>query len=579
MYNRLFKRMLDFSLALVGLLFAWPVLLLIAVAIKIDDPGPAIFKQKRVGIHKSYFELYKFRSMKVDTPDVPTHLLENPEQYISRVGKFLRKTSLDELPQMINILKGEMSIIGPRPALWNQYDLIEERDKYGANDVRPGLTGWAQINGRDELEIPVKAWYDGEYVKNLSFAFDVKCFMGTISAVLKSEGVVEGGTGKMEDVQSKRQPRILLVANVAKEHVLKFHVPMIKRLAEQGWHIDVACSGDEEVPYCNHQFKMSYQRSPFNRVLLKGIKELKQIVEENDYDVVYCHTPVGGLAARIASINMRKKGTKVIYFAHGYHFFKGAPIQNWLIYYPIEKVMSWFTDTILLSNREDYRITRRRFKSCDARFVNSLGVNSERFQIEHPEIIRSEYRKEMNIPEDAVVLIYLAELIKNKNQTFLMRVLKRVLEHNQNVYLILAGFDHTDGAFEAYAKEIGVHDHIRFLGWREDVGNLLVTSDICTATSIREGFGINLVEAMMCGVPVVASKNRGHETIVRDGKNGFMVEQNDEETFAKRILQLMNDKKLYKKFVHIGIKRQDRYTCDTVNAQIQSILEEHLREN
>ena len=192
MYSRLFKRMLDFSLALVGLLFAWPVLLLIAVAIKIDDPGPAIFKQKRVGIHKSYFELYKFRSMKVDTPDVPTHLLENPEQYISRVGKFLRKTSLDELPQMINILKGEMSIIGPRPALWNQYDLIEERDKYGANDVRPGLTGLAQVMGRDELPIDVKAKYDGEYAQNVTFAHDVKIFFKTITSVLGAEGVKEG---------------------------------------------------------------------------------------------------------------------------------------------------------------------------------------------------------------------------------------------------------------------------------------------------------------------------------------------------------------------------------------------------
>lgn len=198
MYSKVLKRFIDFVLSLCGLLVLSPVFLIIAIAIKIDDPGPVFFKQKRIGIHKSYFSLYKFRSMKIDTPDVPTHLLENSEQYISKVGAFLRKTSLDELPQMWNILKGDMSIIGPRPALWNQDDLIVERDKYGANDVRPGLTGWAQINGRDELEIPVKARLDGDYVENLSFGFDFKCFFGTVISVLKSDGVVEGGTGALQ---------------------------------------------------------------------------------------------------------------------------------------------------------------------------------------------------------------------------------------------------------------------------------------------------------------------------------------------------------------------------------------------
>ena len=199
MYKKWLKRAIDFTLSFIGLIVLSPVFLIIAIAIKIDDPGPVFFKQKRVGIHKSYFNLYKFRSMKVNTPDVPTHLLTNPEQYISRVGQFLRKSSLDELPQLINIIKGEMSIIGPRPALWNQDDLIAERDKYGANDVRPGLSGWAQINGRDELEIPAKAELDGEYVEKLGITIDVKCFLGTVSYVLKSDGIVEGGTGTLKE--------------------------------------------------------------------------------------------------------------------------------------------------------------------------------------------------------------------------------------------------------------------------------------------------------------------------------------------------------------------------------------------
>ena len=199
MYQKYAKRLIDLLLSACAIVVLSPVYLLICIAIVADDPGPVFFRQKRVGIHKTHFLILKFRTMKVSTPkDVPTHLLENPEQYITRVGKFLRKTSLDELPQIFQIFTGKMSIIGPRPALWNQFDLIAERDKYGANDVRPGLTGWAQINGRDELPIDVKARFDGEYVQNLSFAFDCKCFFGTIRPVLKSEGVVEGGTGQLE---------------------------------------------------------------------------------------------------------------------------------------------------------------------------------------------------------------------------------------------------------------------------------------------------------------------------------------------------------------------------------------------
>ena len=199
MYNRVFKRLIDIVLSGFGIVLLAPVYLILAVAIKIDDPGPVFFRQKRVGIHKTHFHILKFRTMKMDTPrDTPTHLLENPEQYITRVGRVLRKTSLDELPQILQIFTGKMSIIGPRPALWNQFDLIEERDKYGANDVRPGLTGWAQINGRDELPIDVKARFDGEYVEKMSFLFDCKCFFGTIVSVLKHDGVVEGGTGQLE---------------------------------------------------------------------------------------------------------------------------------------------------------------------------------------------------------------------------------------------------------------------------------------------------------------------------------------------------------------------------------------------
>jgi O-antigen biosynthesis protein WbqP len=193
-YKLYVKRLIDIILSLVGLVLLSPIYLILIISIKLDSKGPILFKQRRVGKNKSEFYILKFRTMKIETPkDTPTHLLENPESYITRVGKFLRKTSLDELPQILNILKGEMSIIGPRPCLWNQFDLIAERDKYGANDIYPGLTGWAQINGRDELPIDIKAKLDGEYVQRISLWMDIKCFFGTLISVVKSDGVMEGG--------------------------------------------------------------------------------------------------------------------------------------------------------------------------------------------------------------------------------------------------------------------------------------------------------------------------------------------------------------------------------------------------
>lgn len=193
------KRIIDFILSLIALIILSPLFLVLALWIKFDSKGPVFFKQKRMGKDRTFFQIYKFRTMLAETPDdMPTHLLKDPDTFITKSGSFLRKTSLDELPQLINILKGEMAVIGPRPALWNQNNLADERDKYGANDILPGLTGWAQINGRDELPIDVKAQLDGEYIQKMGFWFDLRCFFGTFLSILKSDGVVEGGTGTLE---------------------------------------------------------------------------------------------------------------------------------------------------------------------------------------------------------------------------------------------------------------------------------------------------------------------------------------------------------------------------------------------
>ena len=220
MYKRFAKRVLDLILSGMAAIVLTLPMLIVAIAIKIDDPGPVLFKQRRVGQKKNgqitYFMIWKFRSMKMCTPhDVPTHLLEDPEQYITRVGKFIRKTSIDELPQIYQVFTGKLSVVGPRPALWSQEDLIAEREKYGANDMKPGITGWAQINGRDELEIEVKAKLDGEYTEAINagkfkgFAMDVKCFFGSVTSVLKSDGVVEGGTGAMKKEETEDQKEVV----------------------------------------------------------------------------------------------------------------------------------------------------------------------------------------------------------------------------------------------------------------------------------------------------------------------------------------------------------------------------------
>lgn len=206
MYKHVIKRLLDMILSAVGIIVLALPMLIVAILVKMDSPGPIFFKQRRIGVHKKEFYIIKFRSMPISTPhDTPTHQLQNAEEMLSKWQRFMRKASIDELPQLFNIFAGSMSVIGPRPALWNQYDLIEERDKYGANDIKPGLTGWAQINGRDELEIDVKAKFDGEYAMKMSFAFDCKCFFGTIKSVLKHDGVVEGGTGELHRKETEKE--------------------------------------------------------------------------------------------------------------------------------------------------------------------------------------------------------------------------------------------------------------------------------------------------------------------------------------------------------------------------------------
>lgn len=380
-----------------------------------------------------------------------------------------------------------------------------------------------------------------------------------------------------EVIQKKKQPRILLVASDSKGHVLKFHVPTIKLLTESGWHVDVACAGEDPVPYCVQQFTISYKRSPFNLALFKGIRELKKVIDNGRYDIVYCHTPVGAMAARLASVMARKNGTKVIYMAHGFHFYTGAPVVNWLLFYPVEKALSYITDSIILINQEDFQRSKEKLRHKGKSYLlNGIGIELSRFQMGNKQDIRKEYRDEFDIPQDAAVLVYIADLVPNKNQKMLMRVLKNLLEKGQKSYLVLVGIGDAVGDYVDYAKKLGIENYIRFLGWRNDVEMIYAMADICTASSIREGFGINVVEAMASGIPVVATDNRGHRTINENGQNGFLIPIGDEEQYTERVYDLITDHKLYARMSETAKMNLDKFSMETATLRIKEILTEHL---
>ena len=568
------KNIIGRALGGIGLVVLSPVYLAIIVAIKKEDgiTAPVFFSQKRVGIHKTYFNLYKFRSMRTDTPhDKPTHLLENPDQYITKVGRFLRKSSLDELPQLWNIARGDMAVIGPRPALWNQDDLIAERDKYGANDVKPGLTGWAQINGRDELEIPVKARLDGEYVRRMGPLMDIRCFIGTVFSVLQSDGVVEGGTGAKKKNKSKR---VLLVANVAKEHILKFHIPTIKMLKDKGWYVDVACAGNEEVPFCDHQYHMVYKRSPFSVGTIKGIVQMRKILKDGHYDILSCHTPTGGVVARIASIGLKNR-PYVMYTAHGFHFYKGAPLINWLFLFPIEWVLGHVTDEIVVINQEDYANARRYHLGMKKiTLLHGMGVDANKFNMKMNDEEKNILKKSLSIPLDEFVFIYVAEIIKNKNQQVLVDALKEIRKKNGRGVLLLVGPIHDHGELERYVKKTGMEKFVLFTGWRNDINKLYQIADVCTASSLREGLGLNLVEAQLSKVPVIASYNRGHCDIITNNKNGILVSGLDSKAYAQAMDKLMNDEIIREQIVDAACETCKKYLLENSNKQLMAIYQQ-----
>lgn len=886
-YEKYFKRAIDVVLSFGGLVVLSPVYLGISLAIIIDDPGPVLFTQKRMGQNKKYFKLHKFRSMKMCTPhDVPTHMLDNPEQYITRVGKFLRAHSLDELPQIWDIFIGNMSVIGPRPGLWNQDILTAERDKYNANDVKPGLTGWAQINGRDELEIPVKAKLDGEYVEKLGLLMDIKCFLGSVGVFAHDDSVVEGGTGEMKKAEysntekinnqelignigfgepveidltskkkvlitgansyigesfqvfaeenyeknfeidtldmldpewrkkdfsaydivyhvagiahadvgnvseevkqkyyavntdlsievarkakeegvkefifmssmivygdsapygkrkiidkntvphpanfygdsklqadvgvreladanfkvivlrppmiygkgskgnypilaklakklpifpevtnersmlhidnlceflcqimlikeitnesvvlipqnvewtktsdmvheiakvsgkkiislkmlapavwiggkipgkigelvnkafgnnaysqdmseyegidyrmvdlkesvektegniQKKKPKALIVASVA-SMIDQFNMQNIELLLENGYDVDVACNCKEGNTISDERISELIDKLKKNNVttyhvpiprkvtdikdIIDSIKFIKKLYTENGYTLMHCHSPIGSVVARVAAISERKKGMKVIYTAHGFHFYKGAPKKNWLIFYPIERICSSFTDVLITINKEDYAFAKKHMKANQVEYVPGVGIDTKKFSI--PNFNVAEKKAELGLKDKDIMILSVGELNQNKNHEVVVRAISKL--KNPDIHYFIAGKGDKEQYLDELAKELDVNLHL--LGYRTDIIELLNTADIFAFPSFREGLSVALMEAMAAGLPCVVSRIRGNVDLIEDGINGYLCDANDEVSFCESLKALVEGE-TYKNF-------------------------------
>lgn len=503
-----FKSKIDTVIAGASMFVLSPLFLGIIAAIKIEDgiTAPVFFSQKRIGIHKKHFQLYKFRSMKLDTPhDMPTHLLRNPDQYITKVGRFLRKTSLDELPQLWNIFRGDMALIGPRPALWNQDDLIAERDRYGANDVKPGLTGWAQIHGRDELEIPEKAKMDGHYVSQLGPIIDIKCFLGTFLAVSRGEGVVEGGTGA-----SKKKKKILVVTNHS-YMLWQFRRELIQRLMEDA---EVVIS----TPFVGHEqdfaamgcrmLETDVDRRGINpvtdfRLYHTYVKILK--TERPDMVITYSIKPniYAGFACRMQKIpycvNVQGLGTA---------FQKKGLAQIVTVMYRMALKKA---KTVFFENAENAKLFQEKkiTPAWQQTVLPGAGVNLESYS----------YQEYPN--NDKVRFLYLGRIMKEKGMDELFWAVQELRKECAGQFVLdLVGF--FEDEYKEQVEKLTRDGVAVFHGFQENPRPYYGKADCVVLPSYHEGMSNVLLEAAATGRPLITSDIPGCREAVKQGISGLL---------------------------------------------------------
>lgn len=367
--------------------------------------------------------------------------------------------------------------------------------------------------------------------------------------------------------------KILFVATVA-EHFYYFHIPVFKYFHDIGWQVEVACHGDLPLEYCDRRYELPIKRSPADKDNIAAFKQLHGIIKENDYDIIHCHTPMGSVLTRLAALGARKKGTKVLYTAHGFHFYKGAPLVNKLIYFPIEFLLSFCTDGLITINHEDFSNAGKYLKAKKTFLVNGVGYNSDRFfKVSADEKLR--LRNEYGYSPEEKLLIYVAELNANKNQALLVEA-AALLRGRLDFKLLLCGADNYNGRYQALAENLGVTDCVEFLGHRDDVDALLKMSDLAVGSSLREGLPVNVMEAMACGLPAVLTCNRGHAELISHGENGFIVDPKSVGNMADAICKVLDDDALYDEFSKNTLSAVKKYSKERVIEELREAYSQFI---
>jgi glycosyltransferase EpsD len=366
-------------------------------------------------------------------------------------------------------------------------------------------------------------------------------------------------------------PKKVLYCATVDYHFKAFHLPYMQWFKEQSWEVHVAAKGSIKLPCCDKKYDIPIERSPFKFGNLIAYKKLKRIIDENNYDIIHVHTPMAGVIARLAARNARKKGTKVIYTAHGFHFYKGASLLNWIIYYPIERWLSNYTDTLITINSEDYNLAvKYKFKAGKIERVHGVGVDRIRFKpISNSEIVK--LRDKHGYKREDFLLYYIAELNKNKNQELLLKSVAKAREKISNIKLVLAGDGILAEHYKSMAKRLGIEDYVDFLGFRKDVDEIAQMSDIAVASSLREGLPVNIMEAMACGKPIIATDNRGHRELIKNNYNGFIVDCYDKISFKRKLYDLYYSEQLRSYFANNAVVESSLYDISNVQKEMAEI--------
>lgn len=372
--------------------------------------------------------------------------------------------------------------------------------------------------------------------------------------------------------------KVLFTATVD-SHILQFHLPFLKLFKENGYEVHVATNGNEEIPYCDVKHVVLFERSPIKINNLKAIRQLRKIINEEKFDIIHTHTPMGSVVTRLAAKKARKKyNTRVIYTAHGLHFFKGASAKNWLIFYPVEKYLSKYTDTLILINQEDYDLCKRKFKKCkDIQYVPGVGIDEAKFDFEMSEKEKHDLRKSVGVKDDDFVIIYPAEISKRKRQIWLIETINDLLKKNSNIHLLLPGKDSLDGKCQELVKELGLEKQVHFLGYRKDIPKLLKISNLAISSANQEGLPVNIMEAMYVGLPIVASDCRGNRDLIQDNVNGYLVSLKDNERFSKSIENIYNDNSKSEEFGHKSKEIIKDYLLDKIMIDMKNIYFQQIK--